>query len=572
MPIKDEPGHDGPSPSDMVTRQPFLEPVFATCSTQQKIELLYALFNELPVSQRGSVLRRLKEFHDDACHCNPLELLPRELIIDMLCHLDVPSVHELMMVSRDWYVLCQDAQVWKALFLQQGWQVDRSAKEASQQAHHPFSTLQSRPIDRTLAPLVISSSQSITRPLPIRRQKKKRVPTASASTSLLPLGKKRAAAATSAAAPTDNHENDQNDENDSDDPASSSSSASHTPYHPQTDRIDWKYLYQQRFRLANAWRHGKYRPYRFRSDPDNQTSDHPSHAQRQRDQHTDSVYSIVLDPPHHLVYSASRDKTVKEWRFSNGIAALQHTYTELHHGSILCIEIANDYLATASSDCTASLIHRWERRLIAKFKGHENSVLNVALDDTRLYTCSKDKTIKIWSLDTYQCLQTLHGHRESVNVIKLAGDHLLSGSGDHTLKLWDKNTGVCLQTFVGHERSVASIDMSDEYIVSGSSDQSIIVWDKQGHIVHKLFGHPELVRTLQMRHHNGRLIMISADYNDKFNLWDVQTGQLLLSFPRYYPGRVMNLRFDNMKIVLGIDTGDIVVYDFAADIDTRLLI
>ncbi|ORX57408.1 WD40 repeat-like protein [Hesseltinella vesiculosa] len=542
--MKDESDMDM-SLSSLVAQYPFLRPAF-NIKQEDKIDLVCALFQDLTVPQQSKVLRDLKDRFNRACQCNPLAILPRELLIDMLSHLDLPSVQELMMVSRDWYHICQDPQVWRSMFEAQGWLIDRLAMDQFLQSDehdslpmqpHPFSSsaVQPRPIERSLGPLVISASRSIPRPSPGRRpqsQKKKRMPAPSSSL----------------------HQ----------DPLLSSSSR----------RIDWCYLYQQRHALAVAWQQGRYRPYRFRSDPDN-AIDQPlssSQAQRERDQHNDSVYSIVLDPVHHLVFTASRDHTVKEWKFDQGMATLQHTYTQLHHGSVLSLDISPRFLATASGDHTACLVDRWQRQLVTTFRGHGSSILNVALDDECLFTCSKDKSIKCWSLTTHQCLHTLLGHRESVNVIRLHGDHLLSGSGDHTLKLWDKRTGACLQTFIGHERSIASIDMIDNWIVSGSSDQSIIIWDKQGHILHKRFGHPGLVRTLQMQYHNNRLVLVSADYTEKINLWDVKTGTLLHTFPRYYPGRIMNIRFDNMKIVLGIDTGDVVVYDFAADIDTRFLL
>ncbi|CAO3590472.1 unnamed protein product [Absidia cylindrospora] len=339
--------------------------------------------------------------------------------------------------------------------------------------------------------------------------------------------------------------------------------------------------------------------------------------QQQRDQHQDAVYSLALDGAHHTIFSASRDETVKEWHFNDALATLQHTYTDLHQGSILCLDVDDHYIVSGSKDRTVVQTDRRQRKKLRVLHGHQGSVLNVVLDTAWIYSASKDRTINIWSSATGELLRTLHGHREAVNAIKVHRDRIVSASGDHTIKLWHRDTGECLRTFVGHERAISCLDFDGTYIVSGSKDKSIIVWDMEGNIVRKIYAHNELVRTLQLQqphrqqqqqqlmndnehnnshrqpsdtlmvendhHHPLKMkptltsslssrIIVSAGYNDTVNVWNFETGQLLHAFPRFYSGRIINLRFDNMKIVLGLDSGDIVVYDFAFGLDSRFLL
>lgn len=132
---------------------------------------------------------------------------------------------------------------------------------------------------------------------------------------------------------------------------------------------------------------------------------------------------------------------------------------------------------------------------------------------------------------------------------------------------------------MGHERAISCLDFDGTYIVSGSKDKCIIIWNMAGDIVQKFYAHTELVRTLQLQHtpyhdddddddrrsnSSRRLlddlvvaddeqlslktetpkpatstsrIIVSAGYNDNVNVWNFETGQLLHTFPRYYPGR-----------------------------------
>ncbi|CAO3639284.1 unnamed protein product [Cunninghamella blakesleeana] len=298
--------------------------------------------------------------------------------------------------------------------------------------------------------------------------------------------------------------------------------------------------------------------------------------QQEIDQHKDAVYCIYLDTSHHTVYSASRDKSIKEWYFHNSKAILQHTFKDLHTSSIYCLYVNDRYIVSGSGDHNVVQLDRWSRKKIRTLRGHVDSVLNVFMDQKRIFSASKDKSIKIWSSATGQLLKTLKGHTVAVNAIKVHHDHLVSASGDHSVKLWNIITGECLHTFEGHERGVSCIDFDGTYIISGSNDRNVIIWDIQGNQIRKFNAHNGLVRTLQLQPQhqikNTPRVIVSAGYNDAINVWDFNTGDLLHVFPRYYEGRLINLRFDSMKVIVGLESGDIVIYDFAFGLDSSFLL
>ncbi|KAI8096535.1 WD40-repeat-containing domain protein [Halteromyces radiatus] len=296
-----------------------------------------------------------------------------------------------------------------------------------------------------------------------------------------------------------------------------------------------------------------------------ESSDQRRQQQQLRDQHQDAVYSLALDATRHTIFSASRDQTLKEWNFDHAVATLQHTYTDLHKGSILCLDVDDHYIVSGSKDRTIVQTDRWRRQKLRVLHGHQDSVLNVVLDKDWIYSASKDRTINIWSSSTGDLLRTLHGHREAVNAIKSHQNRIVSASGDRTIKLWHRDTGECLQTFLGHERAISCLDFDGTYIVSGSNDKSIIIWDITGKMVRKFYAHTGLVRTLQLQQPQDdnyvdhpplpsqavnitgqqeeatipptSRIIVSAGYNDNVNVWDFETGRLLHTFPRYYQGR-----------------------------------
>ncbi|KAI8339061.1 WD40-repeat-containing domain protein [Chlamydoabsidia padenii] len=623
-----------PTSADLLERLPGVATLLSEFDNEQKADLALFLLQTIPRPHMNRVLHQL-----DTHSRNLLETLPQELVIAILCHLNVTTLLEMSLVSRHWYTLCQDSVIWRYLFEGQGWGYDGTSMEQylakDSTTHYTIPSKQLGP----LSPLLLQSTPIVRSSGPLQQR---RLTTTTSpnniSTTILPayLPKPRKplllqkVASGKTRPPIPPHPSHQH-------------LLPHYDVKSYTRFIDWKSLYRHRHKIAEAWRSGRYRPYRFRSDPaslrrqqqeensdgentltatsttpiqnndsidttanlaegsistpllspeqvpsttdEQQQQQRRQHQQQQRDQHQDAVYSLALDPTHHTIFSASRDQTLKEWHFDHAVATLQHTYTDLHQGSILCLDLDDRYLVTGSKDRTVVQTDRWRREKVRTLGGHQDSVLNVVLDGDWIYSASKDRTIKIWSSATGELVRTLRGHREAVNVIKVHQDRIVSASGDRTIKLWDRDTGDCLLTFLGHEGAISCLDFDGTSIVSGSKDKSIIIWDLSGHIIRKFYAHTGLVRTLQLQslsnHHQtdhspseslAPRIIVSAGYNDNINVWNFETGQLLHTFPRYYPGRIINLRFDNMKIVLGLDSGDIVVYDFAFGLDTRFIL
>ncbi|GFZ08070.1 hypothetical protein Acr_19g0010070 [Actinidia rufa] len=142
-------------------------------------------------------------------------------------------------------------------------------------------------------------------------------------------------------------------------------------------------------------------------------------------QHKDSISCIAYNYTDKLLYTGSRDKTVKAWKVS-------------------------------------------ERKCIDSFMAHERPVSAIVIDqiDGCVFTCSSDGTVKIWRRvfgeSSHILTMTLKFQPSPVNALalssSLSGCFLYSGSSDGLINFWEKekmssrfNHGGFLQ---GHHFSV----------------------------------------------------------------------------------------------------------------------
>lgn len=109
------------------------------------------------------------------------------------------------------------------------------------------------------------------------------------------------------------------------------------------DRLDWHYIYKQKYQLEQRWATGRL------------------HA-RYMFGHRESVYCVRFDDD--VIISGSRDYTIKIW-------------------------------STKTYECIRTL------------HGHDGSVLCLQFDKEKIISGSSDKTIIIWSLETFQILKRL---------------------------------------------------------------------------------------------------------------------------------------------------------------------
>ncbi|EPZ33671.1 hypothetical protein O9G_000446 [Rozella allomycis CSF55] len=134
---------------------------------------------------------------------------------------------------------------------------------------------------------------------------------------------------------------------------------------------------------------------------------------------------------------------------------------------------------------------------------------------------SGDRLVKIWNVESGECLRTLEGHSRGIACLHSDGRQILTGSSDTTAKLWDLETGACINTYRGHSELVRTVQVDQAAFVTGSYDRSILVWDpRSNHYVHELSGHSSRVFKLQFDHRR----LISGSQDNTIMEWSFSGG------------------------------------------------
>jgi WD40 repeat protein len=112
------------------------------------------------------------------------------------------------------------------------------------------------------------------------------------------------------------------------------------------------------------------------------------------------------------------------------------------------------------------------------------------------------------------------------------GARLLTSSGSSVARLWDAATGEELRVFTGHDDVITSAAFSPDgtRVLTESLDKTVRLWDaatgKELRVFRRLDGPGESVAFSP----NGARILSGSSDKTTARLWDVATGQQILSF------------------------------------------
>ncbi|KAK8049852.1 beta-TrCP [Apiospora phragmitis] len=356
---------------------------------------------------------------------------------------------------------------------------------------------------------------------------------------------------------------------------------------------DWQKIYRAKHELEKKWKQGnKARPVYLNG-------------------HFDSIYCLQFDES--KIITGSRDKTIRIWdmrtfecrlvigppevvndtsvlfdangrptHYTSGPDAERAhesfpatvSFPVHHKASILCMQYDDGILVTGSSDSTCIVYNiKSGYRPVRRLKHHTAAVLDLAFDDRHIVTCSKDITICVWDRNTGALLRQLKGHTGPVNAVQLRGNTIVSCSGDFRVKMWNIDSGKVIREFSGHTKGLACSQFSEDgrYIASAGSDKVIRIWDANtGECIREMQAHESLVRSLHIDSISGRLI--SGSYDTDMKVFDMESGNQLLDFPRWHASWVLSAKSDYRRIVSTGQDPKILIMDFGADVrDVDLL-
>lgn len=328
------------------------------------------------------------------------------------------------------------------------------------------------------------------------------------------------------------------------------------------EKIDWKSIFCERYKVKRNWLTGKSFIKTFYG-------------------HEEAVSCVQFDETRIVAGSAAG--IIKVWNISESISS-SSTMTQSalmpylnlfgHSGTIRCLHLDGQLnrLFSGSADHT---IKAWDlsnygldwSRVTCKmtFLGHTDTVRCLQVDGIILISGSYDNTLKIWDLKTGECTNTLRGHTDSVLCLQFDNEKIISGSADRTIRLWNLKTGNCIKQLEGHTGSITCLHFDSHRIISGSLDFDIKFWNiNTGQCVNTLDwitkeGHTGAIRCLKAD--NQKIISCSDDKTIK--IWNIDTGERYVTLKNHSDG-VTCLQFNDYYILSGSYDRTIKLWDFSA--------
>ena len=392
-----------------------------------------------------SQLSFLAQELDNIIRVDPFVVLPSEIAMKILNHLDAMSLARASQVSRRWHAFAEDDVLWRNICEQH---IDKKCRKCG----WGLPLLDNRP--RILWP---SSSTPGPSPGPsidpdLRSTSPKREREADPANCSPPAKRFKPETYSGTSTPT-----------------ISSRDSTPQPLTPQplpkAVTRPWKYVYCERLRVEKNWRRGRCVVRTLRG-------------------HEDGVMCVQFAEnlaylPYPVLISGSYDHTIRVWNMDTGT---QIRCMRGHTRAIRALQFDEFKLITGSMDRTLRVWNWRTGECIRTLEGHSEGVVALAYDAHVLVSGSVDTTVRVWNFfngDNF----ILRGHRNWVNAVLLwddksklddptaasvddgrnpiipAGKMLFSASDDGTVRLWDLAQRVCVRVFSGHVGQVQSLKL-----------------------------------------------------------------------------------------------------------------
>jgi F-box and WD-40 domain protein CDC4 len=544
----------------------------------------YVLYQMLKRSARKT-LRTVAALVNPALKCDPFDVLPVELGLQITKFLDVKSLCRAAQVSKKWrHLIDSDERAWKELLdrdgfnlpegeveraVREGWAWQAPSLDGYEEDLSFASSTRSAPrlVDiEPVSPLAASypSSDEADSSMPLRLTRTKRKATSSAGNH---RRQKRKVSRRQDDAPLWLHHLQT-----AQGPMAYASAAAKAVPNPNVGLASlanlhlYKSIYQRHHMIAKSWMDTEAKP----------------HHLAFRAHHRHVVTCLLFDSD--KILTGSDDTNINVYDTQTG--ALRRKL-EGHEGGVWALQYEGDTLVSGSTDRSVRIWDIPSGKCLQTFQGHTSTVrclvilkpvkIGTAPDgspimmpkEPLIITGSRDSTLRVWKLprpddpqihqagpaandfDNPYSLRVLTGHQNSVRAIAAHGDTLVSGSYDSSVRVWKISTGDMVHRLTGHTAKVYSVVLDHERgrCISGSMDNLVKVWSLEtGNCLFNLDGHSSLVGLLDLSH--GRLVSAAAD--STLRIWDPDNGacQSILSA---HTGAITCFQHDDQKVISGSD-------------------
>ncbi|EKG13122.1 hypothetical protein MPH_09697 [Macrophomina phaseolina MS6] len=258
---------------------------------------------------------------------------------------------------------------------------------------------------------------------------------------------------------------------------------------------------------------------------------------------------------HHLIRKSWMDVDTKP----------KHIAFRAHQRHVVtCLQFDTDKILTGSDDTNINVYDTKTGALRTRLSGHEGGVWALQYWGNILVSGSTDRSVRVWDIEKGKCLQVFQGHTSTVRclvilqpteigkdpegnpIIMPERPLIITGSRDSSLRVWklpsledtsvfqtsaatnDRENPYFIRALTGHHHSVRAIAAHGDTLVSGSYDTSVRVWKiSTGEVLHRLNGHTQKVYSVVLDHDRNRCISGSMD--NLVKVWSLDTGACLFN-------------------------------------------
>lgn len=247
--------------------------------------------------------------------------------------------------------------------------------------------------------------------------------------------------------------------------------------------------------------------------------------------HSFKSWAAITHPFQNKVLLSQNDSLAKDWNIQNGQPDLSFGR---HSEKVEYSEYSPDGKKIVTVADSSALV--WEAgtgRLIKKITDKDNLYYaHFSEDSTKLLTAGYHH-FTIWDLAGNSKIYNQKNHQELMTnaAFYKDGKKVVSGGNDSLLIWWDAQTGEIIKGLIlTAKANYVSISPDQKKVLVALSDNSIQLYDYNSNIIQQKFkGHRFDIKYVSWSHQGDKLV--SASFDNTAIIWDVKTGQQLVTLP-----------------------------------------